>query len=149
MLYKIASLLAVFALVALNYWLGRSGKMKRERLPASKRIALDLIDFKESRGQALKGGVDYIAQGAREDDVAVAHSIGDGWVVRRFGPGHLNQLERQGVELELRFGDFTLPRLTLHFENEAQAEEWGAILKACLKQEDASSLEEEKPYGLA
>ena len=150
MLLKIASLAAVFALVAFNYWLGRSGKMKREKLPASKRIALDLIDFKESRGQALKGGEGYIALGASDDDVAVAHAMGDGWVVRRFGPGHLTSLTHDGADLELRFGDFTLPRLMLHFDDEAQAEEWGAILNACVKQEQKTdALEEEKPYGLA
>lgn len=150
MLYKLASLLAIFALVALNYWLGRSGKMKREKLPASTRIALDLIDFKESRGQALKGGEDYIAVGARDDDIAVAHAMGDGWVVRRFGPGHFDSLQSDGSDIELRFGDFTLPKLVLHFDNEAQAQEWATLLSNCLKKaQKTKALEEEKPYGLA
>jgi|GEM_PF-3358044 len=150
MLLKLASLLAIFALVALNYWLGRSGKMKRDKLPASKRIALDLIDFKERRGQALKGGEDYIALGARDDDIAVAHSMGDGWVVRRFGPGQFDSLHHEDTDIELSFGDFTLPRLHLHFDSEAQAQEWATLFGNCLKEEQKSkALEEEKPYGLA
>ncbi|MGD8326567.1 MAG: hypothetical protein PVF65_06600 [Sphingomonadales bacterium] len=150
MLFKLASLLAVFGLIALNFYLGRHGAMRREKPTASERIKLDLIDFNESQGVSLKDGQDYLAQGARPDDIALAHSMGDGWVVRRLGSGQIKALERDNLALKLKFRDFTWPSVQLHFDDEGQIGKWQAILNELLDKNNATQkLEEEKPYGLA
>lgn len=150
MLFKLASLLAVFGLIALNFYLGRHGAMRREKLTASQRMKLDLIDFEESQGISLKDGQDYLAQGERPDDIALAHSMGDGWVVRRLGPGQVKSLECDGLVLKLKFRDFTLPNVQLHFDDEGQLGKWQAILSELLEKNNATQkFEEENPYGLA
>lgn len=153
MLESIITLVAVFALVGLNWWLGRTGRLGRDSGTASARLEADLIDFAETEGEAANDGKAYIAVGARAPgstvpakghavppeghatpaeggaDLAIAVARGDSWVTRRLGPGALRAVTRNDARLRLRIGDFTLPSVDLHFSDTARARYWEARLR--------------------
>lgn len=141
-LYTILSLLAVLALAAFNWWLGRGGKLAKAKMTASQRIRLDLIDFDEVDGEEANDGNAYIAQGGRDKDIAIAVFEGDGWIVRRLGD--VAGLEKSGATLALFMKDFTFPRATLTFKDEARAQYWAAQLALLVRNEV-----EETTNGLA
>lgn len=124
MLASLLSFIAILALAALNWWLGRSARLTRDAGDAATRIRLDLIDFDEREADAANAGRAHVALGARPADLAVAVAMGDGWVTRRFGPGGLRRVLRDGSRLELYTPDFTLPHLDLRFDTAEQAHRW-------------------------
>jgi hypothetical protein len=121
---SLLSLAAILALFALNRWLGRSGRMAREPGPAAARIELDLIDFAASEGEPANGGRAWVAVGRMPADLAVAVALGDGWVTRRFGPGTLRRVDRDGARLMLHARDFTFPSVALEFADPQRAACW-------------------------
>lgn len=141
-LYTILSLLAVLALAAFNWWLGRDGKLAKAKMTAPERIRLDLIDFHEIEGEEANNGNAYIAQASQEKDIAIAVFEGDGWIVRRLG--YVAGIEKSGATLALLMKDFTFPRAKLTFKDEARAQYWAAQLALLVRNEV-----EDKAHGLA
>jgi len=124
MLAALLSLAAILALAGLNWWLGRSVPLIRDRGAAATRISLDLLDFDEQEGAAANAGDAYVALGGQSTDLAVAVTMGDGWVTRRLGPGSLRRVHRDGARLEIRTRDFTLPATVLTFDSAERAACW-------------------------
>ena len=124
MLASLLSFIAILSLAALNWWLGRSARLTRDPGDAPTRIGLDLIDFEEREGDGANDGRAHVALGATPTDLAVAVAMADGWVTRRFGPGSLRRVARDGARLELRTRDFTLPAIDLAFASAERASRW-------------------------
>jgi hypothetical protein len=98
--------------------------MVREPGPATARIELDLIDFAASEDEPANGGRAWVAVGRTPADLAVAVALGDGWVTRRFGPGTLRRVDRDGPRLLLHARDFTFPPVALEFTDPPRAACW-------------------------
>ena len=126
MLASVLSFIAILALAALNGWLGRSGRLRRDPGDPRARLALDLIDFEERDGDDANDGRAHVALGPSAADVAVAIAMGDGWVTRRLRPGSLSGVSRAGTRVALRTTDFTLPAIDLTFPSTELAARWEA-----------------------
>ncbi len=124
MLASVLSFIAILALAALNGWLGRSGRLKRDPGDPRARLALDLIDFEEREGDDANDGRAHVALGPSAADLAVAIAMGDGWVTRRLRPGSLHGVNRAGARVALRTTDFTLPVIDLTFPSTELAARW-------------------------
>ncbi len=139
---SLLSLGAILVLAALNWWLGRSARISRDPGPAIARLGLDLIDFDEREGESANAGRAYVALGATATDLAAAVVVGDGWVTRRFGPGSLSRVNRDGARVQLRTRDFTLPEVALEFLTAERAACWagrfGALATVAALQTGAS-----------
>lgn len=151
MKFYLVAIAAVLVMTAFNYWLARKGGMGRVPMKASERIKLDLIDFEEHDGLSTDDGNAYLALGSDENDLAFAQMMGDGWVVRRLGPGQLKSVSLSGQELILTLADFTMPRVSFRLHKESDAEKWLGLFQRLVPphHKQNTDLKNEASHGLA
>lgn len=117
-------------MVAINWALLRDRTPTRLTVEAvSARLAADFIGYEADTVTLANGGKAALARCAAGKGLALTLLMGDRMITRLLTPGILHSLETQGdTGLRIRFRDFTLPAVSLNFDDAETGRAWREAL---------------------
>jgi hypothetical protein len=123
------SLAAVLGVAGLIAWVDRKGHLTRPLNEPITQLRTDYpgLDFIDTL--VSPDGRSTLAL-ARSGEVAIALALGDSWVTRRFASLPAAAVHARGPALDIRSGDFTLPRMRLTLPTDELAALWENRLTA-------------------
>lgn len=126
LLYLIASLAGVAAMVGLCAFLFGRGTAKIDAAAAENALRADIPGFRAGHVALSMDAGAALVEDARDGATFLVIARGNGLVTRKLSRGFLRKAKRDGVALDLSLTDFTFPRARLVFGEEAAALEWEA-----------------------
>lgn len=131
------SIAGIALMVAVNWALLRDRTPTRLTAEAvSERLAADFIGFEAYDITFANGGKAALADCAAGKGVALTVLMGDRMITRLLTPGILRAAETRGeTGLRIRFEDFTLPAVSLTFDDAKTGRRWQEAITRLLEPE--------------
>ena len=123
-LYLIASLLGVAAMVGLCALLFGREVAKLDTRSAAARLSQDVPGFRLGASALSSDTRSVLLEDARDRAVYLVTARGGDFVTRPVSRSSLKAAACEGASLDLRFSDFTFPRAIVAFGDEAVARDW-------------------------
>ena len=122
-------------MVAINWALLRDRTPTRLSVETvSARLAADFIGYEADTVTLVNGGKAALARCAAGKGLALTLLMGDRMITRLLTPGSLRDVQaRGGTGLRIRFEDFTLPAVSLTFDDAETGLEWHEAITRLLE----------------